>query len=316
MELKWLEDFIAVAETLSFSRAAESRHVTQSAFSRRIKQLENWMGTTLINRATVPAELTPAGQSLLPVAQDIIRSLYGARETLQPTADQSTIRLAALHTLTVTFFPDWLRLMEMRLSKLRTLIIPDRGGIEANLATLVDAEADFFLTYAHRDVPLHLDSRRFKSLTIGRDRLIPVCAPKLQINGTTVSSKAILDKITNKHLALPYLGYGLSSFFGVALQRLFATQPPFRRQTVHENMICAGLKKLAVTGTGLCWLPENLVRDELRSESLVFATEQQSWILDLKVMLYRTVENSNPRTDAFWATATTVAHPNQETPLY
>lgn len=312
MELKWLEDFIAIAEALSFSRAAESRHVTQSAFSRRIKQLENWMGTTLINRATVPAELTPAGQSLLPVAQDIIRNLYAAREMLQPMSDQRAIRLAALHTLTVTFFPEWLRLMEVHLSKLRTLIIPDRGGIEANLAALVDAEADFFLTYAHRNVPLHLDSHRFKSLVVGHDRLIPVCAPKLQINNETVSSKAILDKATNMRVALPYLGYGLSSFFGVALQRLFSTQPPFRRQTVHENMICAGLKKLAVTGTGLCWLPESLVQDELRSGSLVFATEQQTWILDLRVMLYRAVENSNSRTDAFWITATTIALQHQE----
>lgn len=44
MELKWLEDFTALANTLSFSRAAEVRNVTQSAFSRRIKQLEMWLG--------------------------------------------------------------------------------------------------------------------------------------------------------------------------------------------------------------------------------------------------------------------------------
>ncbi|MFL5159126.1 MAG: LysR family transcriptional regulator, partial [Microvirga sp.] len=58
MEIKWLEDFISLANTLSFSRAAEERHVTQSAFSRRIKQLETWLGVPLVDRATFPAHLT------------------------------------------------------------------------------------------------------------------------------------------------------------------------------------------------------------------------------------------------------------------
>nr|WP_244196091.1 LysR family transcriptional regulator [Paraburkholderia susongensis] len=37
MELKWLEDFVSLANTLSFSRSAQERCVTQSTFSRRIK---------------------------------------------------------------------------------------------------------------------------------------------------------------------------------------------------------------------------------------------------------------------------------------
>jgi hypothetical protein len=40
METKWLEDFVSLAETRSFSRSAQLRHVTQLAFSRRIQSLE------------------------------------------------------------------------------------------------------------------------------------------------------------------------------------------------------------------------------------------------------------------------------------
>ena len=47
MELVWLEDFLALAEALNFSRAAEARHVTQPAFSRRIRALEGWIGAAL-----------------------------------------------------------------------------------------------------------------------------------------------------------------------------------------------------------------------------------------------------------------------------
>ena len=55
MELIWLEDYLALAETLNFSKAAEARHVTQPAFSRRIRALEDWVVFSLRRGGTVPA---------------------------------------------------------------------------------------------------------------------------------------------------------------------------------------------------------------------------------------------------------------------
>ena len=48
MELRWLQDFLMVAETGNFTRAAEKRNTSQAAFSRRIKSLEAWLGFDLI----------------------------------------------------------------------------------------------------------------------------------------------------------------------------------------------------------------------------------------------------------------------------
>lgn len=307
MELKWLEDFAALAETRSFSRAAETRHVTQSALSRRIKQLETWLGATLVNRATVPAELTPAGQSFLPVANDAIRMFHASREALQPTTARGMVRFACLHTLTVTFFPNWLQALNTRASNLRTSLIPDRGGIEANLAALIDGEADFFLTYAHPDVPFHLDGERFELLAVGNDRLVPVSAPTLRINGRVVPATGVLDGVTGSHHPIPYLSYGFSSFFGVALQRMLATRPDFPRRTTHENPISAGLKTLALSGAGLCWLPESLVRRELEDGRLAPASTTDEWTLDLQIYLYRALANHNPATDRFWSVAEALA---------
>jgi DNA-binding transcriptional LysR family regulator len=64
METKWLEDFVSLAETRSFSRSAQLRHVTQPAFSRRIQALEAWAGTDLVDRSSYPTRLTPAGETL------------------------------------------------------------------------------------------------------------------------------------------------------------------------------------------------------------------------------------------------------------
>ena len=53
MDLIWLEDFLAIAEDGGFSRAAERRHVTQPALSRRIRALEDWLGAPLFERMTL-----------------------------------------------------------------------------------------------------------------------------------------------------------------------------------------------------------------------------------------------------------------------
>ena len=44
VDIKWLEDFLSLADSRSFSRSAHERHVTQPAFSRRIRALEAWAG--------------------------------------------------------------------------------------------------------------------------------------------------------------------------------------------------------------------------------------------------------------------------------
>jgi hypothetical protein len=51
MELRWLEDFLALAEQRTFARAAAVRHINQPAFGRRIRALEEWFGTRLFVRS-------------------------------------------------------------------------------------------------------------------------------------------------------------------------------------------------------------------------------------------------------------------------
>lgn len=106
MEIKWLEDFVAVASTGNFSRAAETRNVTQPAFSRRLKALEMWIGVPLLDRSSYPITLTPAGVKFLPVAERAIRDLNvggdDARAIL--TTRETTFRFAMPHSLAVGFF--------------------------------------------------------------------------------------------------------------------------------------------------------------------------------------------------------------------
>ena len=76
METKWLEDFVSLAETRSFSRSAQLRHVTQPAFSRRIQSLENWLGTDLVDRTSYPTRLTPAGTVFYEQALEMLAQIF------------------------------------------------------------------------------------------------------------------------------------------------------------------------------------------------------------------------------------------------
>ncbi len=297
MELKWLEDFTCLATTLSFSRAAEERRITQSAFSRRIKQLEAWLGVTLVSRVTFPAELTREGRAFLPVAQEAIRNFYATREALQPPKEQQEpiITFSALHTLTVVFFPEWLKHMRERFGEIRTRMSPDKGGIEENIGTLVEGEADFLLTYAHSSVPFLLESARFPHLVLGTERLLPVSSP--------APEGPLLDHAIREGTPLPYLGYGDFSFFGVALSKLFATRPRFQRKVVHENTISIGLKAMALAGWGVTWLPEGLIHEELQAGTLVRASDDPSWDIEVEVRIYRHADSRRAVVDEFWQAA-------------
>jgi len=65
LDMEWLEDFLALAESGNFSRAAQARAIAQPAFSRHIRSLEEWVGVDLFDRSAHPAGLTAAGQRFL-----------------------------------------------------------------------------------------------------------------------------------------------------------------------------------------------------------------------------------------------------------
>ncbi len=294
MELKWLEDFIVLAATSSFSRAADTRHVTQSAFSRRIKQLELWLGVTLVNRATFPAELTREGRTFLPVAQDTVRQFYNTRKALQPSREvkNPVLTFSALHTLTVTFFPHWLKQIDDDVGSIRSLLSPDRGGFEDNIATLTEGEVHFFLTYAHNSVPILIDRTQFPYIVLGTERLMPVSRPS--------PTGPILDHAVASGEPLPYLSYGDFSFFGAALSQKFVSGTAFKRQVVHENTMSIGLKAMALAGWGMAWLPESLIYDELQRGELVPASTDPYWDFTVEVRIYRHDAALPAHAESFW----------------
>lgn len=290
MEVKWLEDFLALAQTLNFSKAADERNVTQSAFSRRIKQLEAWVGTSLIDRATYPSRLTEAGQRFVPIAEQTLQGLYQARRNLQHEEgnDARTVTLTALHTLSFTFFPDWLTKLSAELGPIVSNMRPDSGSMEENLNSLVDGDSDFLLTYQNLHVPMLLDPQ-FEHHTLGAETIIPVSAPDKQ--------GAPLHRVEP---GFAHVSYQKTSFFGQLMAGALATRLPTDNR-VHVGSHSIGLKSMVLAGWGVAWMPESLANAELADGRLVRAAEKD-WDLAVEIRLYRSKENRRPIVKRIWET--------------
>lgn len=94
MNTMQLECFLAVAESLSFARAAERLHITQPAVTHQIHALETELNTRLLRRTTRTVELTEAGFSFIHDAKDILGMSYAAKARL---SSQSEGRILPFH---------------------------------------------------------------------------------------------------------------------------------------------------------------------------------------------------------------------------
>jgi DNA-binding transcriptional LysR family regulator len=102
-ELRHLRYFIAVAEELSFTRAAERLHVVQQALSTAIQQLERELGVQLFVRTTRKVELTNAGQRLLDEARPALSAVEHAWESAQQTGSEASRTLRIAYTSTAGY---------------------------------------------------------------------------------------------------------------------------------------------------------------------------------------------------------------------
>lgn len=299
MELKWLKDFVSLAEYSSFSRAAQDRNITQSALSRRIKQLETWAGMALVDRSSNPVKLTEAGASFLPRAQDAIDLLTNARNSLyeQYNPMWEVLSFATLNSLSLSFFPLWMAEMEATGDEFRVRFTDPHASFLGNISTLVHGQCDFFLTYALDTIPQMEDLKKFPYLSVGIERVVPVSAPN--------SDGTPLHSLNRTYRATDCLSYRGNSFFSLALQQLFEKRQ-YNLHTVYENGMSIALKAMALSGHGVTWIPHSLAEDELRRGLLVPAGTPEDDLL-VEIRIYRTPNFRNRQAEKFWRRASYLA---------
>ncbi|CCE05453.1 Transcriptional regulator, LysR family [Bradyrhizobium sp. STM 3843] len=290
MELIWLEDYLELARTGNFSRAAEARHLTQPAFSRRIRALEEWAGVTLFDRATQPVQLTVAGREFQPLAAMLIRRIADARAHVREVAaaEAATIRIAATHALSLIFFPPWLKRLEA--AGLICCVQLTSDTLSAVETLLLDGRAHFLLCHVHDEVPLRLPANEFVSAVVANDRLMPCAAPGLVASGAALSDA-------------PLLAYGAGSGLGRILRSLLGARLPRLLSAPALTADLAGaLRALCLDGRGVAWLPATLVEDDLKSGRLVTFADA-SLEVPVAVRLFRPLMPLTPTAEELWRLA-------------
>ena len=115
-ELSQLRCFVAVAEELHFSRAAERLNMTQSPLSRQIQLLEHHVGTQLVDRTSRSVRLTAAGKSFFPEAARILRLAEEAASTARRVAkgEQGSLAIGFTASFGYALVPDFVRRLRER----------------------------------------------------------------------------------------------------------------------------------------------------------------------------------------------------------
>jgi LysR family transcriptional regulator, hypochlorite-specific transcription factor HypT len=266
METKWLEDFVSLAETRSFSRSAQLRHVTQPAFSRRIQALEAWAGTDLVDRSSYPTRLTPAGETLYSQSLEMLQALQSTRAMLRghSAAGQDVIEFAVPHTLAFTFFPAWVSSLREKFGPIKSRLIA--LNVHDAVMRLVEGGCDIFIGYHHASQPFQLDADRYEMVTLGEEVLAPYCKPD--------SSGEPMFKLPGRAgQPLPYLGYAPGAYPGRVTDLILKqSATAIHLDRVYETDMAEGLKVMALEGHGVAFLPYSAVKKELRSRRLVSAT--------------------------------------------
>jgi LysR family transcriptional regulator, hypochlorite-specific transcription factor HypT len=292
VRLEWLEDILAVAVTGSFSAAAERRHLTQSAFSRRIQNIEDYIGVELFDRTRKPVQLRSTTQD----QRDQIARL--ASELRQLVADlrrgdrkvSNRIVIASQHSLTTALSPLILKGIHARNDDIYVRL--RSANLDECFALLLSRQADLALVYRlpGQDHPMSADY--IETATVGTDRLIPVFAA------------AIASRLNDSFAAgeLPYIAYPGEVFLGQVMERLVL--PTVRRMTdpipKAETALALAALEMAAVGVAVAWVPASLAATRITEGKLVdLSATLPSVTLDVTAV--RLLGAAGPVETAIWS---------------
>lgn len=286
MDTKWLSDFLALSEAGSFTRAAQLRHASQAAFSRRIQALEAELNATLVDRSTYPTRLTAAGEAFRARATDILGQLHEAIQDISAGGAGETLRLVVPYTLATSFAGRWLK--QWTAEKLRYRIEP--GSMHDMFTALVSGRADLLICFYSPLQPIQIDTQRYDRLLVGADRVRPYARSDLAaLSAWPGSSKK----------PVPLLSYPTTVYFGRLVETILERAPrQLYADRIVECEMADVLRDLALSGLGVAWLPSSTVDPHI--DSALGAVDDADWALDVQIMAFRDKESSNPALRRLW----------------
>lgn len=251
--------FEAAARHESYTRAAQEMALTQSAVSRQVAALEEYLGQALFKRARHGVALTPRGREY--AAQVAERLLALERDTLNAMSTQGT--QGAVHLAAVpTFATRWLI---PRLPQLRALHPDIVVHIETRTRPFMFAESGFDAAlYAGTDEQV-TNWAGTEATLLMHEEVLPVCAPSLLARATALEPHAVAELPLLQQSTRPF---GWSQWFDA----MGVTTP--RALSGPRYELFSMTATAAIHGLGVALVPRLLIEAELERGDLVVACEQ------------------------------------------
>lgn len=286
MDIRWLEDFLALAALRNFTRAAEFRNLSQAAFSRRIQSLEHWVGTALVVKGSQPVRLTEAGTQFAEGARTSVERLLEARAAIRANQFEvmSQIRLAMPNVLARS---DFRRLLPTIGQGGKTSFSVLVGTTAEVTARYLAGDADILLAHHCPALPLPEGLAPHQRLVLRPDRFLPYTGATAGDFGFPGTAKT----------PFPLIAYAQRAYFAELFEHVLsrAGAPLSYRLAVQCDMSDV-LREVIAAGHGIGWLPESAVDP---GAGLV-PVGGPDWQLPLEICAFRPARAQGPRIDALW----------------
>jgi DNA-binding transcriptional LysR family regulator len=265
MDLKWLDDLVALSEEGSLSRAAIRRNTTQPAFSRRIQAIEDWLGAKVLDRSAKPARISTAITRHIEDIKSMSRAIKRLKNDVR-SWDRSHryVTIATQHTLSIALFPAFV--YKFHRAYPRSTIRLRSANRDECFALLMTGQASVLVAYETDEFPVSADDALIERAPVRLDRLVPVVSRD--------HAERLLPKPGDSR-QLDVVGYPDDVFFGKILGlRVF----PDLAQShfivpVCETALVPAVVGLAREGAGIAWVPESILAHTNVDNCLIDASE-------------------------------------------
>ena len=293
METRQLECFVAVAEYMHFTKAAQAIHISQPALSQQILKLEEEVGTKLLERTKRHVQLTPAGIAFRERAESALQQIAEAASHAQMVArgEAGLIRVAFVSTATIEILPKILNKFCKRFPQVTVELVhldpaEQLGAIE---------RGNFSVGLTSISSPLPYLDRKL----LVREKLV-VALPHRH---PAASQRTVdLKELSKDRFLLPPRS-GLSGVHQGILQA--CQRSGFVPRHVQTVKTAETAVFLVAGNTGIALVPASFRR--LNVTGVVYRPLRHE-VPSIEIFAIRRKEHDSPLVDSFWEVAVSMAH--------
>ncbi len=246
MNSRQLDDLLALLDAKSLTEAATHRHVTQPAFSRRVRAIEQGLGFEIIDRSKRPGALKPFVIERHGDIRTLALALRRLTEDLRSASSTDRfLIISAMHSISVSELPRVFRRIE-ELIPLTTLRLRSENLNEC-YAMLMTGQVAIMISYETERQKTRIDENLVERIVLKKDRLVPAISQDREDE---------IRSLLKQNRDVPLVTAPQDSFFG----KMLADMPSDHGAQFSERAISSlspAILEMVLCGLGVGWVTES-----------------------------------------------------------